>query len=101
MSPSPSQVKSAERTLDVLEVLAGARRPVPSMAIARRCRMPKSSTHRLLNVLRERGWATYDLEERGWLLGPSARLLLDGHSGAAAPTGGTPAARNGNEPSRT
>jgi DNA-binding IclR family transcriptional regulator len=72
---STSRVKSAERTIDVLELLAGARRPLPTMVVARQCGMPKSSTHHLLNVLRDRGWATYHAEQRGWTLGPAAHAL--------------------------
>lgn len=85
MSPSSSRVKSAERALDVLELLAGALRPLPSMVVARRCGMPKSSTHHLLNVLRDRGWATYDAEHRGWLLGPAARVILTGDGAQLCP----------------
>jgi DNA-binding IclR family transcriptional regulator len=77
VKPTSSRVKSAERALDVIELLAGALRPVPSMAIARRCAMPKSSTHHLLNVLRDRGWAVYDAEHRGWTLGPEPRRLVE------------------------
>lgn len=65
-------VKSAERTLDVLQLLASSLRPVPTMAIARACGIPKSSTHHLLNVLRTRGWVTYYEADRGWGLGAVA-----------------------------
>lgn len=75
MTSSGSRVKSAERALDVLELLAEARRPVPTMLVARRCAMPKSSTHHLLNVLRDRGWATYHPDQRGWTLGPAAQAF--------------------------
>ena len=71
-------VKSAERVLDVLELLAGARRPTPTMFVARECRMPKSSTHRLLNMLRDRGWVIYDAGSRGWTLSPAAHIVTDG-----------------------
>lgn len=69
---SSSTVKSAERTLDVLRLLAASLRPVPTMTIARTCNIPKSSTHHLLNVMLERDWVTYFPEDRGWGLGLAA-----------------------------
>jgi IclR family transcriptional regulator, acetate operon repressor len=69
---SSSTVKSAERTLDVLRVLSSSLRPVPTMAIARRCDIPKSSTYHLMKVLHERGWVTYYPADRAWGLGPAA-----------------------------
>jgi DNA-binding IclR family transcriptional regulator len=62
-------VKSAERLLDVLELLARHTRPVPTMAIARDCGIPKSSAHHLLNVMRDRQFVTYYETERAWGLG--------------------------------
>lgn len=67
-----SSIKSAERTLDVLKLLSSSLRPVPTMAIARRCGIPKSSTHHLLNVMRDRGWVIYYESDRGWGLGALA-----------------------------
>lgn len=67
-----SSSKSAERTLDILQLLSASLRPVPAMAIARRCDIPKSSTHHLLNVLRDRGWVVYFEGDRGWGLGAMA-----------------------------
>ena len=64
-----SPVKSAERLLDVLELLAGEARPVSTMTIARACGIPKSSAHQLLNVMRDRGFVTYHYRERTWGLG--------------------------------
>lgn len=67
--PSSSSVKSAERLLDVLELLARSARPVPTMTIARECAIPKSSAHHLLNVMRARNFVTYYEAERAWGLG--------------------------------
>ncbi len=64
-----SSVRSAERLLDVLELLARSARPVPTMTIARECGIPKSSTHHLLNVMRDRNFVTYYEAERAWGLG--------------------------------
>lgn len=64
-----SSVKSAERLLDILELLARSTRPVPTMTIARECAIPKSSAHHLLNVMRARHFVTYYEAERAWGLG--------------------------------
>ena len=69
---SSSTVKSAERLLDVLDLLARHVRPVPTMAIARECAIPKSSAHHLLNVMRARNFVTYHEAERAWGLGVAA-----------------------------
>ncbi len=68
---SASSVKSAERLIDVLELLAARTRPVPTMAIVRECSIPKSSAHHLLNVMRARNLVTYHEAERAWGLGVS------------------------------
>lgn len=68
---SGSSVKSAERLLDVLDLLARRTRPVPTMTIARECGIPKSSAHHLLNVMRARNFVTYYESERAWGLGVS------------------------------
>jgi DNA-binding IclR family transcriptional regulator len=64
-----SQVKSAERLLDVLELLAHEPQPVSTMTIATACAIPKSSAHQLLNVMRDRGFVSYHDRERTWGLG--------------------------------
>jgi DNA-binding IclR family transcriptional regulator len=69
---SSSNVKSAERLLSVLELLARHARPVPTMTIARECDIPKSSTHHLLNVMRDRQFVSYYEVERAWGLGVAA-----------------------------
>lgn len=71
-SPGSSSVKSAERVLGILELLARHTRPVPTMTIARECGIPKSSAHHLLNVMRARHFVTYYEAERAWGLGVSA-----------------------------
>jgi DNA-binding IclR family transcriptional regulator len=68
----PSTVRSAERALEVLELLAQRARPVAAAAIARECGIPRSSTHHLLNVMRDRGFVTYYEDERAWGLGIAA-----------------------------
>lgn len=66
---SSSVVKSADRALAVLQLLASAGRPQSTQAIASACEMPKSSAHHLLNVMRDRGFLTYRENERAWTLG--------------------------------
>jgi DNA-binding IclR family transcriptional regulator len=71
-STSPgSSVKSAERLLDVLDLLARHTRPVPTATIVRECGIPKSSAHHLLNVMRARNFVIYYETERAWGLGVS------------------------------
>jgi DNA-binding IclR family transcriptional regulator len=67
-----ASVKSAERAMTVLEVLAGSVRPLPTMIIASRCEIPKTSAYRLLNAMRERGFVTYYDAEHAWGLGSTA-----------------------------
>lgn len=66
-----SNVKSATRVFDILEVLAAHAQPMATMAIARECGIPKSSAHHLLNVMLERNYVTYYEHERAWGLGVS------------------------------
>jgi DNA-binding IclR family transcriptional regulator len=66
-----SNVKSATRVFDILEMLAAHAQPMATMAIARECGIPKSSAHHLLNVMLERNYVTYYEHERAWGLGVS------------------------------
>lgn len=63
-------VKSAERTLDVLELLAESEEALSLSQIAHRLDLPKSSTHGLLKTLERRGFAR--LAGGGYQLGPKA-----------------------------
>ena len=62
-------VRSAERTLDVLEFLSRRTDPAPAGIIGAVCKIPKSSLHNLLNVLKARRYVTYHPTERAWSLG--------------------------------
>ncbi len=53
-------VKSAERTLQVLESLAGSRTGMAFNELQRTLRIPKSSLHGLLQTLCDRGWVETD-----------------------------------------
>ncbi|MBL3687509.1 IclR family transcriptional regulator [Leucobacter zeae] len=64
-----SRVKSAERTLDVLTVLAQRSAPMTTSEISNALAMPKSTTHHLLNVMQDRFFVHYSREQRVWSLG--------------------------------
>lgn len=57
---TPTGVKSAERTLDVLELLASTDERLTLSEIARRLGTPKSSLHKLLGTMERRGWVETD-----------------------------------------
>lgn len=71
MPPEQSaHVTSADRTMQILEFLAGRTYPAPTMVIAAECKIPKSSLHNLLNRMREKRFVVYKSEQRAWSLGP-------------------------------
>lgn len=55
--------------LDVLQLLASATGPVPAATIARRLRLPRSSTYHLLAVLTEAGFVAHYPDDRAYGLG--------------------------------
>src|SRR5688572_31290895 len=66
-------VKSADRTIDVLEALAGG---ASSLAeLASRLRIPKSSLHSILRTLEHRGWVDADPTRSTYSLGLNALLI--------------------------
>ncbi|WP_245839758.1 IclR family transcriptional regulator [Mycobacterium aquaticum] len=65
-------MKSAERVMDVLDLLARRGMPMATMEIAETLSLPKSTTHHLLNVMRERRFVSYWPDQRAWTLGVSA-----------------------------
>jgi DNA-binding IclR family transcriptional regulator len=67
-----SRVKSAERTLDVLDLLARREVPLTTLQIADAVGIPKSTTHHLLNVMHERHFVSYISDQRVWTLGVAA-----------------------------
>lgn len=80
------EVKSAVRTLEILELLARAREPVALKEVVLELGFPKSSAHALLQTLVSRGYATrcgtdrYALDEAlrhgpGWLDRSEAQLV--------------------------
>ncbi|QTV80644.1 IclR family transcriptional regulator [Microbacterium sp. NIBRBAC000506063] len=66
-------VKSADRTLDVLEALASG---AASLAdLAQRLRIPKSSLHSILRTLDHRGWIETNAARSTYSLGLNALLI--------------------------
>jgi len=61
-------VAAVERTLSVIEAMAGASEPMELSAIANEVGLPASATHRILTTLCERGWATQDAVGTGYRL---------------------------------
>ena len=57
-----ASVKSAERTLDILELFALHREPLPLREISSQLGIPKSSTLMLLRTLERRGYLVHDGE---------------------------------------
>jgi DNA-binding IclR family transcriptional regulator len=67
-------VKSAARTLDILEELA-VRGPTPLHALARQLGLPKSSLHALLRTMAARGWVETDPTGTEYGLGVQALIV--------------------------
>jgi len=66
---SSSTVKSAERLLDVLNLLSSLDRPVTAMYISNELEIPRSSAYHLLNVMKERNFVSHRSDDGTWELG--------------------------------
>jgi IclR family acetate operon transcriptional repressor len=69
-------VKSAERTLRILEVLGDARGPMSVTELHKRTGYPRSSLHQLLHTMIATGWI--EATNEGALVGIGSRALLVG-----------------------
>lgn len=81
MSESAEQgrmVKSAERTIELLELLAAAEAPLTAVEIHARTGYPRSSLHWLLHTLVAMHWVEFNEAEGSYRVG--ARVLLCGTS---------------------
>jgi DNA-binding IclR family transcriptional regulator len=78
MTASDGAVKSADRTLSILECLASSNRRRSLGELSAELGIPKSSLHGLLRTLRVRGWVSTD--ETGQRFGLGVRALLVGTS---------------------
>ncbi|GGL98652.1 IclR family transcriptional regulator [Nakamurella endophytica] len=76
--PAGASVKSAARTIELLELLAQADRPVTLAEIHRALNYPKSSLHVLLRTLTACGWLQTDESATSYSIG--VRALLAGTS---------------------
>jgi DNA-binding IclR family transcriptional regulator len=68
-------VKSAHRTLEVLETLGASQSPLTLGELASRLGIPKSSLHGILRTLTQRHWVTVDEAGRRFSLGLRALLV--------------------------
>lgn len=78
--PRPSGlVKSADRTLEILEFCGRQRHPVAHAEIAGALGIPKSSASALLGNLVERDYLTFHPETNGYALGAAVIALASGY----------------------
>jgi DNA-binding IclR family transcriptional regulator len=73
-----TEVKSAARTIELLELLAAEPHPLTLTEIATRSGMPVSSLHQLLRTMVARGWLATTTHGTGYTIG--VRALLTGMS---------------------
>lgn len=66
---TPQRVQSVDRTLDVLEALAGAGGSAREKSLAIECGLPAPTVHRILATLSARGYVL-QLADRSYALGP-------------------------------
>jgi DNA-binding IclR family transcriptional regulator len=78
---SRSTVKSADRTLDLLEILASALRPISHAEISVALGIPGSSLSALMQNLTGRGYAAFDEKRNGYVLGEAVRALVERRHG--------------------
>jgi DNA-binding IclR family transcriptional regulator len=71
----PAAVKSADRTVELLEVLARADRPLTLTELHRAVNYPKSSLYMLLRTLVSRGWVEVDPARGSYRIGVRALLV--------------------------
>lgn len=74
---SRATVKSADRTLDLLEILGSALRPISHAEISVALGIPGSSLSALMQNLTTRGYAAFDETRNGYVLGEALRALLE------------------------
>jgi DNA-binding IclR family transcriptional regulator len=79
-SDSKSAVKSADRVLDVFELLARWARPLSHSEIAEQLGIPKSSLTQLLHTLVQCSYLDFSTDDRGYTLGASVLALASQQS---------------------
>jgi DNA-binding IclR family transcriptional regulator len=76
MSADFAPVKSAQRTLEILELLGAAREPISVTELHRRTGYPRSSLHHLVHTLIGRRWL--ETADGGLTVGVGPQALLCG-----------------------
>lgn len=66
---SIQSVQSVERALDLLEKLVESTEPVSITALSKQLGLHKSTVHRLLSTLRQRGYVTQDVKTNNYQIG--------------------------------
>ncbi|SEF63879.1 DNA-binding transcriptional regulator, IclR family [Nonomuraea solani] len=74
MSMEPQLVKSAERTVRILEALAGSHDHLTLSQLQQRTGFPRSSLHALMRTLVELNWVETDAARSAFGIGPHALL---------------------------
>jgi IclR family acetate operon transcriptional repressor len=77
MKSSPYSIRSVERVVDVLELLASTDEPVSLNDVAEAAELPRSSAFRYLATLESRGFAVREPDGFGYLLGPAFPRSVD------------------------
>lgn len=75
-----SSAPAASQAIALLQLLAQRPSPMPATAIARELGIPRSTTYRLLSVLKEAGFVSHSAEYRRWGLGIAAYELGSAYS---------------------
>ena len=70
-----SSAPAASHAIALLQLLAQRPSPMPAAAIARELGIPRSTTYRLLGVLKEAGFVSHSAQTRRWGLGIAAYEL--------------------------
>ena len=77
-SPKESTVKSADRVLDLLELLCSTAHPMTHTEIASALSIPKSSMSQLLGNLERRGYLSFQAGPNVYEVGPAVSRLAEG-----------------------
>src|SRR5918992_3547549 len=78
MNTSPKNgIRSVDKAMDIIELLAAEPRGLPLTEIARRAGFRESTTHHLLATLKARGVAEQDKQSRAYRLGHQLVALVN------------------------
>lgn len=74
-APRSGGAPAAGEALALLQLIARHAGPSPAASLARELDLPRSTTYKLLGVLRDAGFVSHDATTRRWGLGPAAHEL--------------------------